>query len=135
MRSRRLRAGQRAQLALEILAGYVRARRLARRYPLPEAVARLRADPDGRRLDADPALAEHLAWATVRTLGALPLADDRCLMQSLVLAGLLHRRGLEGTVHLSVAAGEPFESHAWVEHAGVPLLEPGGRGHRELLRL
>jgi hypothetical protein len=132
---RRLGPGQRLRLAAEILRAYVLVRRLLRRRTLPETVAALRggtgvAPPNAASL----ALGRHLAWATVRTITLLP-ADSRCLMQSLVLTRVMARRALSSELILSAAPGPEFEAHAWVEHAGEPLLLPGGDEHQPLLRL
>jgi hypothetical protein len=45
-------------------------------------------------------------------------------MQSLVLSGLLARRGIDSRLVLAVRPGESFAAHAWVEYDGQPLLEP-----------
>lgn len=110
-------------LAIEIMAAYVRARRLLRRHDLPHALAQLRAVP--RRGPAEPAVAdERLARAVRRTLGTLP-ADSRCLMQSLVLTRLLARRDRPATLVIGVSPAGTFTAHAWVERDGVPLLPAG----------
>jgi hypothetical protein len=61
---------------------------------------------------------------TTRVLTALP-SDGRCLIRSLVLTGLLSRRGIESTLVIAVHPGEKLAAHAWVEHEGAALLEPG----------
>jgi hypothetical protein len=135
-RERRLGLLARAKLAAEILATYASVRRLLRRHTLPETVAALR-EERGATAPADAAtlaLGRHLAWATVRTITLLP-ADSRCLMRSLVLTRVLARRGLDSTLVLSAAPGARLEAHAWVEHAGEPLLVPAGAEHRQLVRL
>lgn len=132
----RLSSLRHAVLAGEILATYVTVRRLLRRHTLPETLAALR-DDGAAPAPADAAslaLGRHLASATVRTITLLP-TDSRCLMRSLVLTRVLARRGLDSTLVLSAAAGPRFEAHAWVEHAGEPLLLPGGSDHQQLVRL
>jgi Transglutaminase-like superfamily len=136
-RERRLRASQRARLALEILGTYVTVRRVMRGRSLPDTVAVLRLGAgDGAAGDhASLALANHLAWATVRTITLLP-GDSRCLVRSLVLTRVLARRGLGSTLVLAAPPPRPgFEAHAWVEHAGEPVLLPGGPEHQTLVRL
>jgi hypothetical protein len=128
---------ERLRLAGEIVTAYVDARRLLRRRPLPETVAALRQGAgDGRDAGGEALpLARHLASATVRTITMLP-ADSRCLMRSLVLIRLMARRGLGSTLVLSVSPRRPrFEAHAWIEHAGVPLLPAQPHGHEPIVRL
>lgn len=135
--------------AAEILAAYVRARRLIRRSDLPGAVTALRGEAAGHPPDAaaghpPDAAAGHppdavpagrrLGRAVVRTLGLLP-TDSRCLMRSLVLTALLARRGIESRLIVGVRPGETLLAHAWVEHRGQPLLETGGSRFERLLEL
>ena len=86
-----------------------------------------------------------------RTASAAELADARdlarlaaiagrhgavqatCLRRSLLLLGLLRRRGLRPVLHLGVKEREgPFQAHAWIELEGSPLL-PGDAGHRSFV--
>ena len=69
--------------------------------------------------------AARLANAVTRTLRALP-TDTRCLSQSLVLLWLLSRRAIPSTLVIGAQTTPEFEAHAWIEHAGRPLLSPGG---------
>ena len=69
----------------------------------------------------------RLAKATTRTLALLP-ADSRCLMQSLVLTGLLSRRGIGSVLVIGVKSNPDFQAHAWVEHNDRPLLPSGEFG-------
>ena len=116
------------RLAGEIVADYVRARWLLRRSGLPGAVAALRAHPaageDGSGAADARVSGLRLGRAVGRTLGALP-ADSRCLVRSLVLTGLLARRGLSSTLVIGVRPDPEFAAHAWVECAGEPLLYAG----------
>lgn len=126
----------RTALAAEILATYATVRVLLRRLTLPETVGALRLGimDDPVASEDSLVLGRHLASATVRTITLLP-ADSRCLMRSLVLIRVLARRGLGATLVLSAAPGPPLEAHAWVEHAGEPLLAPGRLEQRPLARL
>ena len=74
--------------------------------------------------------------AVVRVLGMLPF-DSRCLMRSLVLLGLLGRRGARGELVIAVQTGGELglEAHAWIELDGHPLLMPALNGYRELVTL
>jgi hypothetical protein len=133
---RRLGPVRHTALAAEIVATYATVRILLWRRTRPETVAALRrglAD-DAVASEASLSLGRHLASATVRTITLLP-ADSRCLMRSLVLLRVLARRGLGATLVLSAAPGPPLEAHAWVEHAGEPLLAPGQLRHQPLARL
>ena len=56
-----------------------------------------------------------------RTLDPLPF-DSRCLMSSLVLMRMLARRGVVCRLVIGVRPGDAFTAHAWIEHAGLPLL-------------
>jgi hypothetical protein len=123
---------QKVSLAAEVLVTYVRVRLLLRRIDLREGVAALRSVPERARrrpehseLDAQAA-GIRLGRAIVRTLSPLPL-DSRCLMCSLVLTRLLARRGIDSSLIIAVRSAPEvdFGAHAWVEHAGLPLLEPG----------
>lgn len=123
-----------AALAFEILGAYVRARRALRRKELSAAVAALRV-PATMPTPDDPGRAgARLGRAVVTTLRPLP-TDTRCLMRSLVLSRLLARRGIDATLVVGVSRADGFESHAWVEHDGRPLLPPGGPKFKRLLEL
>jgi hypothetical protein len=129
-----LPARGKATLALEILAAYARARVALRRTDLPGTVAALRV-PAAVHTPDDPARAGlRLGRAVILTLRLLP-TDTRCLMRSLVLTRLLARRGIAATFVLGVSRADGFESHAWVEHAGRPLLPSGSPAFERLLEL
>jgi hypothetical protein len=49
-------------------------------------------------------------------------------MQSLVLVGLLSRRGIGSVLVVAVRSDPDFRAHAWVEHNRRPLLPTGGYG-------
>lgn len=96
------------------------------------------------RIDLRPApnlASEHTAVATAirlsaavtRTLTLVP-TGSRCLMRSLVLLRLLSRRGIDASLVIGVK-GEPFIAHAWVEHRGIALLDPGGSHFARLLQI
>jgi hypothetical protein len=121
-------------LGIEILETYVRARRSLRAQGLPKTLAALRAPLSGRTPAAEQRIPE-LGRAVRRTLALLP-ADTRCLMQSLVLTGLLAKRGVPTVLVLGVEdGGEAFGAHAWVEHGGKPLLPPGSDPDKRLAQL
>ena len=67
-------------------------------------------------------VAERVAHAVERAGRAYSIYPADCLVRSLVLVRLLHRRGLEARLRFGARTltGE-FEAHAWVEHCGVPL--------------
>lgn len=128
-----------ARLVFEILAVYVRVRRLLRRGDLPDVVAELTADGrPGEAVALDgPAASTYgarLGRATMRTLALLP-TDSRCLVRSLVLIGLLARRGIPTALVIGVRAGPTFGAHAWVEHGHRPLLPAGGDEYERLTAL
>lgn len=76
----------------------------------------------------------RLGRAVSRTLRLLP-TDSRCLMRSLVLTGLLARRGMSSTLIIGVRPEPEFTAHAWVEHAGEPLLPPGENSYGRLAEI
>jgi hypothetical protein len=106
---------------------------------LPGAVTRLRRDFDQAAL-ATPAEAERhgaasrLGYVVSSVLRLLP-TDSRCLMRSLVLTRLLARRGVPSTLIIGVSAAPEFAAHAWVEHAGRPLLPSYGPMFSRLVEL
>ncbi len=92
-----------------------------------------------RRAPRDDVPADHLAaarlgYAVSQILRRLP-AKSPCLTRSLVLMRLMARRGLEGSLVLGVAHGGEFAAHAWVEHAGAPLLPAYDRMFARLVEL
>ena len=128
----RLAARERVALSREILGVYLRMRVLLLRRGMRRTVDALRetaAPPAG--VDDRVALlrAVRLGHATVRVLRVLP-TDGRCLMRSLVLTALLARRGIPSRLVIGVDPGPGFAAHAWVEHRGTPVLDPGSNFHR-----
>jgi len=69
---------------------------------------------------------ESLAWAVRAVSTRIPRAT--CLTQALALHRLMDRAGHQARVRIGVAkaADGGFEFHAWVEHAGQPLLNNAG---------
>ncbi|HEX4484048.1 MAG TPA: lasso peptide biosynthesis B2 protein [Solirubrobacteraceae bacterium] len=124
----RLRTSQRAQLAGEIVVSLLFARRALRRGTLDAAVVKLRGV--GGRFGSAPERGEsllearRLGAAVMRTLALMP-GDTRCLTQSLVLTRLLARRRISATLVVGARIAPDFVAHAWVEHAGEPLLPTG----------
>jgi Transglutaminase-like superfamily len=105
----------RLRLAAEVLSVYMRVRWGLWRGDLNTTLLALRASFwQGVRL----------AKATTRTLAVLP-TDSRCLMQSLVLIGLLSRRRISSVLVIGVKSKPDFQAHAWVEHDDQPLLPSG----------
>jgi len=133
----RLSHAERLRLAAEILFAYARARRALRRAPIGDAVAELRsrsapcsAGPAPATLDE----ARRLGRAVTRLLALVP-GDTRCLVRSLVLTRLLARRGIPAKLVIGARAGPEFLAHAWVEHAGDPVLVPGDESFGRLVEL
>jgi transglutaminase superfamily protein len=114
-------------MAREILLLYLRVRWLLLRRGLNATVVHVRdAGASAPRL-SEGKVGPHpgqLALATIRILRLLP-ADDHRIMGSLVLTGLLARRGLASTLVIGVDSGPDFAVRFWVEHGGAPLLDPG----------
>jgi hypothetical protein len=154
--ARRLRPAERARLAGEIAAAYVRARRELRRAPIAAAVAALRGggppargvrppartEPSPTHTESPPALtgrdavveAQRLGRAVILTLRLLP-GDTRCLARSLVLTALLARRGVEAKLVIGTRPAPDFRAHAWVECAGQAVLPPGDGSYGRLVEL
>jgi Transglutaminase-like superfamily len=91
---------------------------LAAVRPRPR-LAGLISDTEGRQhlTDEERRLALG-AESALRHLGV------RCLRRSVVVAGMLRRRGVAARIRISISHGEPREAHAEVEVGGVPLRRP-----------
>jgi Transglutaminase-like superfamily len=116
---------RRTRLALEILGLYARIRWLVLRHGAVSVVPMLRRGLTPKTpVDAQAAQLRQgvdLGRAVQKVLRALPL-DGRCLMRSLVLTGVLARRGIYGSLVIGVRSEPTFAAHAWVELQGRPLL-------------
>jgi hypothetical protein len=125
---RRLAQIHRARLALEIVATYVTARRALKRAPIATVVAglRRRSRRSAATESAEDRLREarRLGRAVTRALKIMP-GDTRCLMRALVLIRLLARRGIPAKLVIGARTAPSFFAHAWVEHAGQPVLAAG----------
>lgn len=131
------------RLTAEVIAAYCCVRWWLWRHELREVVRRLRgwqpAEVALPQLERDRGDAQYMSGlrlgrAVARTLRLLP-TDGRCLMRSLVLTGLLARRGISGTLIIGVRPAPEFTAHAWVEHEGRPLLDSGGPGYGRLAEI
>lgn len=120
-------------LVAEILPLYMRARWEMRRPDVRIMVEHLRGNRAGELREEFPR-ARRLGRAVARTLSLLP-TDNRCLARSLVLDAMLTRRGLQSVLIVAVRAEPKFAAHAWVEHAGLPLLAPGSSAYQRILEL
>ena len=67
---------------------------------------------------------EVAAWVSrAAAAGMLPVG---CLPRALLTAAILERQGIEVAVRIGVQRdGDVMRAHAWVEHEGVPVAEPG----------
>jgi hypothetical protein len=126
----------RIRLAIEILAAYGQARRALRRAPISTVVAALRSRSPATATPAAHSHAEaiRLGRAVGRLLNHVP-GDTRCLARSLVLTRLLARRGVEAKLVIGARTTPAFLAHAWVEHAGKPVLDPGDGSFGRLVEL
>lgn len=123
----RMRMATRLRLAAELLSVYATLRPVVATDDLP-AMARAARAPDPRRI-ATPASEHHttavrLGAIVGRLFAVLPL-DSRCLIRSLVLLSLLDRRSIDASLMIGVKTDGDFGAHAWVEHAGRPVLPTG----------
>jgi Transglutaminase-like superfamily len=122
-------------LGVEIARTYMTVRRRLRKTGLQPTLASLRAPLAGAGSPAPGPAVLDLGRPVRRTLRLVP-ADSRCLTQSLVLIGLLARRGVPTTLVIGIeGTGERFGAHAWVEHEHRPLLPPGTDPDRRLAEL
>jgi hypothetical protein len=100
-----------------------------RTVPLAEALGELRSHAVA---PSPPTAEQHatalrLGRAVMLTVRLLP-TDRRCLVRSLVVSGVLARRGIPAELVLGVRPNnaEPFMAHAWVEHGGECVLPDEG---------
>jgi hypothetical protein len=135
---RRLSPARRAALVAEIALTYARVRWALRGGDLRVTLARLRAPATGPAAAVAPRLPHaagvRLGWIVSRVLARLP-ERSRCLMASLVLCGLLARRGVTCPLVIGVRQGSSFGAHAWVELDGRPLLPPNEAEFERLVTL
>jgi Transglutaminase-like superfamily len=129
--------GERIRLMAEIVGAYLCTRRALARAPIAAVVSEQRAQrsrsPPGR--SDDPLVeARHLGSAVTRTLALLP-GDTRCLARSLVLIRLLARRRISARLVIATRTTPSFAAHAWVEHAGLPVLPPGDSSFGRIVEL
>jgi hypothetical protein len=121
-----LPAAVKLRLLIEVAATYVRVRLLVRRHPIAAVACALRPAVPGQPDELSALqVGRRLASPVRRALDPGPW-DSRCLMQSLVLLGMLASRGIPSTLVIGVRPGETFEAHAWVECQGRPLLPSFG---------
>jgi hypothetical protein len=132
----RLTHAERARLAVEILAAYARARRALRCSPIVDVVADLRSRSPSAAPPAAHSLheARRLGRAVARLLAYIP-GDTRCLVRSLVLTRLLASRGIQAKLVIGARTAPEFLAHAWVEHDGNPVLDPGEESFGRLVEL
>jgi hypothetical protein len=136
LRRRRLSHPARARLAAEILAAYAQSRRALRREPIATVVAGLRSRSPAAAAPIPDSLyeARRLGRAVARLLAHVP-GDTRCLVRSLVLTRLLASRGIEAKLVIGARTAPEFLAHAWVEHDGEPVLDPGDDSFGRLVEL
>lgn len=119
---------EKLRLTGEIVSTYARVRWLVARHSLPDVLAQLRAT-DQPRASSVPTMSAFNKWrlanAIVRVLRRLP-TDSRCLMRSLVVLRMLHRRGVSSSLVIGVKTEPEFAAHAWIEESGEALLPTGG---------
>jgi Transglutaminase-like superfamily len=116
----------RVGLAIEVLVVYAHVRWLVlRRGAVPAVTILRRGLPEQIEGGADKKRVLgglRFGRAVMRVLRLLP-TDSRCLMRSLVLTGLLARRGVYAKVVIGVRPDPAsFGAHAWVEVDGQPVL-------------
>jgi hypothetical protein len=119
---KRMPVDLRLRVAVEIVATYVLVRGRMLRGDVRAVVETLRRGAVDAHSPYDAyRIGRRLGQPVRRTLDPLPW-DSRCLMRSLVLLRMLARRGVVCRLVIGVRPGESLEAHAWIEHAGHPLL-------------
>ena len=69
------------------------------------------------------ASAKELAWLTALA-ARQAVGDAACLRRSLLVYGLLRRRGLLPVLQLGIGPqGATFQAHAWIDLEGTALLD------------
>jgi Transglutaminase-like superfamily len=115
---------QRISLGVEIFFAYLSARRSVKRDGLTRTLSELRsstANPEtGLTRAENRYVAYRMGRVVEKVLRAVP--DARCLTRSVVLVGLLAKRGLPSSLVIGVARTPEFAAHAWVEYDGIPVL-------------
>ena len=109
----------------EVLMLYVVAQCLLLLGGLSTALYRMRhlqSRPTPDSSNGGDGLGSELAGLVDRTLKRAP-ADPHSIVKSLVLIGLLSRRGRSAELVLAVSPGPDLASHAWVESEGEALLD------------
>jgi hypothetical protein len=137
-RERPLNLPERVRLIAEILASYLYARRALRRTSIEPAVQALRVrapTSHARDTELDTLTEAHRLGRAVRRTLAFAPGDTRCLTRSLVLTQLLARRGIQARLVIGARSQPSFLAHAWVEHAGEPVLPAGDGSFGRLVEL
>jgi hypothetical protein len=81
--------------------------------------------------EGDPRRAAHRTAALLTAVARYVFPRPNCLHRSLVLNRVLSAQGIASDIRYGVRRRDGrFEAHAWVEHDGEPLMEPGDL-HRE----
>ena len=81
--------------------------------------------------EGDPLPAAHRTAALLNAVARYAFPRPNCLHRSLVLNRVLSAQGIASDIRYGVRRRDGrFEAHAWVEHNGEPLTEPGDL-HRE----
>jgi hypothetical protein len=118
--------------AVEVLALAVWVELALRTVPFSRLLERLQ-QPSPHRAIADPEYRRLLRFVAV-AYDVLPFPAT-CLRRSVVLYGLLERRGVPSRVRFGVARNGPaLAAHSWVECDGVACDEVAGR-YRELRQM
>src|SRR5262245_34014688 len=109
--------------AIEVLRLAVWVEAAIRVMPFSRVLERMRRDDAAGITDALSSQAEYLRLARFVAVayGILPFPPT-CLRQSLVLFGLLERRGARSRLCLGVAKNDSaLDAHAWIECDGITL--------------
>ena len=129
-------------LATEIAVTYAQVRWWLRRPNIAQTVAAARRvgesdDHGGPHVDLpsnEALLGVRFGFIIQRIFRLLP-GDTRCLTRSIVLLRMLSRRHVGASLVIGIRLAPTFGAHAWVEHAGQPLLEPIEEAGQRLLEL
>lgn len=131
-------ARRKIPLAIEIVRTYLSVRWLLLYRGLPATVVSirrgLREHSSGDSEQVRRVQGTRIGHAVVRVLRVLP-TDGRCLMRSLVLMGLLARRGVYAKLVIGVSPDPTFEAHAWAEVDALPVLGTDEQKFHRLVEL
>ena len=124
------------RLAVEIALTFIVVRwRMRRQADVEKLTIGLRPGSPEAVIDPDTMRRAKLLGNRVTLMMRVLPCDTRCLARSLVLIGLLGRRGIVAQLVIGVHPGLLFRAHAWVELSDEALMVPIERGGQRILEV